>query len=381
MKKGLLTLAVMLSVIMLVCAGVVACKGHEHDYKWDNDDTNHWQVCSCGDKTEEEEHDLSYNATTHIFKCDVCGYEKEEGEHQHESPLTHYVAKDATCTDTGNIEYWQCSLCEAYFTDEFGTVEVEVYDIMIRSKGHGYDSEWDYNDTEHWHNPTCEHKDSLEPKDKAAHRFTNGICTCGYTQATEGLELTKSEDGQSYIVTGLGDATTKSIVIPAIHEGLPVTAIGDNAFYYSEITSVTIPDSVKSIGIMAFAECEYLSTIRLGKSITKIGLGAFYWTNISSITLPDTLTVIEEDTFSRCESLTSIIIPEGVTTIESGAFESCDSLISVTIPRSVTSIGERAFTDCPKLLNITYLGSAAQWAEIAVADNWKSAKCQVTYKG
>ena len=112
--------------------------------------------------------------------------------------------------------------------------------------------------------------------------------------------------------------------IPSTHRGKPVIGIADSAFSYSDLKSVTIPDSVTSIGDAAFSNCR----------------------SLTSITIPDSVTSIGNWTFYECTSLKSITIPGSVTSIGDYAFRGCTSLNSVTIPDSVTSIGSYAFDEC-----------------------------------
>ena len=75
--------------------------------------------------------------------------------------------------------------------------------------------------------------------------------------------------------------------------------------------------------------------------------------SLTSITIPNSVTSIGNYAFSSCRSLTSITIPNSVTTIERGAFSGCRSLTSLTIPNSVTTIGDYTFDGCNKIKQIT----------------------------
>ena len=139
-----------------------------------------------------------------------------------------------------------------------------------------------------------------------------------------------------------------------------VTTIEEQAFYTcGSLTSVTIGDSVTTIGNGAFQYCSSLAEFN-GKFAEDNGrilvvdgtLVAFALAGLTEYTIPDSVTTIGDMAFAHCSSLTSVTIPDSVTTIGEDAFYSCDSLTSVTIPDSVTTIGNSAFASCNSLKSV-----------------------------
>jgi hypothetical protein len=125
-------------------------------------------------------------------------------------------------------------------------------------------------------------------------------------------------------------------------------------------TKYTIPDGVTTIADYAFSGSN-LTSITLPDSVTNIGNGAFSnCESLASITLPDSVTIIGESTFLFCENLASIILPDGITTIATGAFEFCLCLTSITIPDSVTYIGDNAFDNRGSMVIHCSVGSYAE---------------------
>ena len=130
-----------------------------------------------------------------------------------------------------------------------------------------------------------------------------------------------------------------------------VRSIGTGAFFGCGFTFIHIPDSVTSIGKDAFMGCRFTS-IHIPDSVTSIGKGAFSLSSLKSIHLPNNLISIEGHVFWGCKAITSIHIPNGIVSIGDNAFQDCSSLYSVSIPDSVTSIGNCVFEDCKALTSI-----------------------------
>ena len=136
--------------------------------------------------------------------------------------------------------------------------------------------------------------------------------------------------------------------------GNSVMSIGNSAFYNCyALTSVDIGDNVTSIGSDAFYNCSSLTSVVIPGSVTSIGSYAFrYCSSLTDVVIPDSVTSIGDYAFSSCSGLTSVVIPDSVETIGSCAFSSCTSLTSVTIGNSVTSIGSEAFFSCSSLTSV-----------------------------
>jgi hypothetical protein len=121
--------------------------------------------------------------------------------------------------------------------------------------------------------------------------------------------------------------------------------------------SYTIPNSVTSIGVQAFAYCTSLASVSIPNSVTSIGEGAFdYCPSLTSVTIPNSVTNIGEVVFEDCTGLTNVTINNSV--ISSDEFIGCSSLTSVTIPNSVTNIGSYAFYYCPSLTSVYFQGNS-----------------------
>lgn len=162
------------------------------------------------------------------------------------------------------------------------------------------------------------------------------------------------EDGTWSVSAGTwGWDIPRDVVIPSTFKGIPVTRIADSAFDLCDMTSLTIPDSVTSIGEGAFKSCRYLTNVSLPNSITSIGKETFrYCRALRNINIPNSVTSIGEYAFYECECLTNIEIPDSVISIGKDAFTLCKSLTQVTLGNSLQTIGKYAFDNCINLQNI-----------------------------
>ena len=133
-----------------------------------------------------------------------------------------------------------------------------------------------------------------------------------------------------------------------------VIRIGDRAFFECiSLKSIIITRGVVAIGSEAFSSCFNLESIILPHRMVTIGYGAFAMCDkLSSINIPQGITVIKYVTFYGCITLSSVTIPDSVTAIEGSAFGECTSLLTIIIPETVTSMGSLAFIDCLNLSTV-----------------------------
>ncbi len=161
--------------------------------------------------------------------------------------------------------------------------------------------------------------------------------SCG---ASKGLEFALSEDGASYVVVGRGTCKDTELVIPKKHKKLPVTAIAEGALMsLSDVTSVTIPGSVKTIGRKAFAYCDLLSELKIENGVESIG----------------------EEAFRGCVKLTDIVLPESTVRIDLKAFAYCTDIENFTMQSKTMTFGDRIFENNKKIERILFGGTIEDW--------------------
>ena len=141
----------------------------------------------------------------------------------------------------------------------------------------------------------------------------------------------------------------RSVTIPQ-----SVTSIGDRAFDgCSALTTLSLGEKIKTIGNYAFLDCTSLTDITIPQSVTSIGYSAFEGcTDLNPLTINGP-TLIGSRAFAGCTSLTSLTLCADIRTIGNFAFDNNTSLETVTLPENLTSIGEYAFANCTNLKSIT----------------------------
>ena len=139
----------------------------------------------------------------------------------------------------------------------------------------------------------------------------------------------------AYSVRAANTSISGNIEIPQTYNGKPVVVIQNSAFKdCSNVTSVLIPSSIKSIGINAFENCS----------------------NITETTIPEGVTLIGNNTFKGCVKLASASFPTSIESFGANAFAGCTSLTSIVLPKNIQEIGANAFANCSKLATIEVFG-------------------------
>lgn len=211
----------------------------------------------------------------------------------------------------------------------------------------------------------------------------SGEATAKSTEVPVGTEFTT--DGIDYIVTATGEVGvtgmaegTKECTIPATVQNADgvsfnVVSVEREAFYWTGVTKVVLPEGLHTIAYGAFRQSD-LAEISLPSTLTSIGDYAFRATRLTSVTVPEGITALGSSVFGMCEQLsditlpstlqslgsgvfykaaiTSIDIPAGCTDIAMEAFEGCSALTHVGLPATLTEIKEMTFMDCGMLTSI-----------------------------
>lgn len=164
-----------------------------------------------------------------------------------------------------------------------------------------------------------------------------------------------------YYMDGMFSNETR-IVIPESVDGMVVKGIRGDAFKYTNIYSIQLPNTIDTIRGHAFEGCEHLTEINLPRNLKYIGGYAFAGCKDLAFTeFPDRITLIAGHAFEGCESLTFITLPADLDSIGGYAFSNCKMIDSLVIPDNVKRIGGGAFSGCS---NLNYVKLSPNLTEI-----------------
>lgn len=283
--------------------------------------------------------------------------------------LVNVPEKSSTCTENGNIGYYECSVCKKWFTDDSGRTEIEDKNLVIT--------------------------------DLLPHEYVDGICRmCNTLYSTDGLQYSEVYENNKligYELSGIGTATDTDIIVAKEYDGLPVIGVGISAFHKNtQITSVTLQSGILKIGKYAFQECTGLKNIVIPEGVISIGSLAFRGSGLTgNLVIPDSVTEFGFTAFMDCVGITEITLGSGVrdfndnldisgselfmgctgltkvtlkganaTMIPDGAFAKCTNLREVIISAKVKGFGIGAFVNCENINDVYYSGTIDQWANI-----------------
>ena len=186
--------------------------------------------------------------------------------------------------------------------------------------------------------------------------------TIMYTVINEDAKTCKTKDGKRYdtVYYSSGNSVSGTLVLPANPKDGEVeytlTEIGTYGFYSNRMTSVTIPNSVTSIGLEAFKNCTGLTSVTIPNSVTYIGYDAFKnCTGLKKSCYPNTLSNLFSDIVTISYPAEGAEIEDGIVYGPNKSaiyFVPCDFEGEYTIPNSVTSIGDYAFYECSGLTSV-----------------------------
>ena len=168
----------------------------------------------------------------------------------------------------------------------------------------------------------------------------DGVIITRYNKKSDIKDVVIPETIRLRPVVAIGNEAFKSRQLTSVTIPNSIKAIGDSAFIHNQLSSVIVPDFVETIGVGAFRDNQ-LTSITIPNSIKIIGIGAFAENQLSSIIIPDSVEIINDWVFAD-NQLTSIVIPDSVKKIGSGSFAE-NQLTSITISDSLRSIGDHTF--------------------------------------
>lgn len=375
MKKSIILVAILI-VVLAFSMVLVAC-GDEDNVSHTCVDGNSDHTCdSCNTIIPCRDNDKNHN-------CDICNKEWTQCFDNNSDHNCEICGKRCTnCIDNDNNHV--CETCGETITTCRDNNNDHNCDICTKVLS------------------VCLDDDNNHNCDICLNPIENNPNMSDIPEGEYSLLFTLKEDN-TYEVSGYEGRPIK-LIIPAEHEGKPVTSIGAGAFsLYNEeyeikqeildLTSVIIPSSIKSIDPMAFVAPAIVEVYNLSSAIIDGGILDFYALDIytslespskliadaegyiihvdedsrrlikyigneASLVLPSNVDAINPFAFAFRTDITKVIISDQVTTIGDSAFMECSSITEVMIPSSVTTIGDSAFSDCISVTKVVIPDSA-----------------------
>lgn len=175
-----------------------------------------------------------------------------------------------------------------------------------------------------------------------------------------------SESERTCAVTGYtSNKPIGALELPdcAYYSGIEYTLVEIAYYAFSDcsgLTSVVIPNSVKTISYGAFNNCSRVTSVVIGNSVQTIVDFAFSGcSKLTSVVIPNSVLTIGKQSFYNCTGLTAVVLGNSVQSIGYGAFAYCSELTSIVIPNSVQTIDEAAFYNCTSLTSV-FIGNSVK---------------------
>ncbi len=280
---------------------------HEHNYSWDYNSTNHWQVCSVCDATT--------NTGTHSYGadglCTTCGRSQLEIEYNTET-------ETYTVTGVGDFTGTTLAIPSTYNDGTNGKKSVTSID---------------YN--------AFKDEDSITSVSIPA-SITN-INSGAFRDCSGLTSLTVDEDNSVYHIINncIIETATKTLWVGSNNATIPtdssvVTSIGDAAFSDRVLTSITIPSNITSIGAYAFCLVNLETSLTIPGNVETVGPNAFSYCKITSLTLQEGVKTLQLQAFFLCEKLESISLPASLESMSGNVFSYSSRLAEITLAEGNT---------------------------------------------
>ena len=204
--------------------------------------------------------------------------------------------------------------------------------------------------------------------------------TVGETETAEETAPPKKDPASDFLIVGDGVllrylGSDQNVVLPDTVRHI------SSAFVMSDIISVTLSDSVYTIGEYAFSFCTSLSLVEFSPNLLLIDQGAFYGcTSLTSLVLPQTLKKIGHSAFNECLYLNSVRLSESLESIGEYAFYNCAQLRMIYLPTGIKRIPMGVFEECLALELLLFGGDEAEFKAISIdTTNYRLLDATIVY--